>query len=170
MNEDNRQLDTKSSDKTDDEYDDKYFMGLALEQAVEAERLGEIPVGAIIVRDGKVIATGRNAPILTSDPTSHAEIAVIRRATAAQGNYRLSGCTLYVTLEPCAMCAGAMIQARIDRLVFGCPDPRAGAAGTLYNIPEDDRLNHRIEVSRGIRSEESGQLLRRFFGHRRDNG
>jgi tRNA(adenine34) deaminase len=164
MNEDNQQRDTKSSD----EYDDTYFMGLALEHAAEAQRLGEVPVGAIIVRNGQVIATGRNAPIGTNDPTSHAEIEAIRQATTAQGNYRLSGCTLYVTLEPCLMCAGAMTHARIERLVFGCSDPGAGAAGTLYNIPEDERLNHRLEVSRGVRSEESGQLLRQFFRQRRD--
>ena len=93
----------------------------------------------------------------------------MRRASAAQGNYRLTGCTLYVTLEPCAMCAGAMVEARIQRLVFGCTDPKSGAVGSLYNIPEDDRLNHRIEVFSGVRSEESGQLLRQFFQLRREH-
>ena len=170
MSEDNQQRDSKLSAEHGDasaEHGDAFYMDLALDQAAQAQRLGEVPVGAIIVRNLEVIATGRNAPIGANDPTAHAEIQAMRRAAGTEGNYRLTGCTLYVTLEPCAMCAGAMIEARIQRLVFGCPDPKRGAVGSLYNIPRDDRLNHRIEVSSGIRSEESGQLLRQFFQIRR---
>jgi tRNA(adenine34) deaminase len=143
--------------------DDEPFMDLALDQARQAERMGEVPVGAIVVRDGQVIASGANAPISLNDPTAHAEIRALRAASAETRNYRLSGCTLYVTLEPCAMCAAALVHARIERVVFACNDPKAGAAGSLYNIPQDDRLNHRIEICSGVRSGESSRLLRQFF-------
>lgn len=147
--------------------DDDAFMRAALDEARAAGMHGEVPIGALIVREGQVLATARNRTISDADPTAHAEILAIRRAAAGIGNYRLNGCTLYVTLEPCAMCAGAMVQARIKRLVYGCSDPKAGAAGSLYDIPGDDRLNHRIEVSSGVRASESASLLQEFFRTRR---
>jgi tRNA(adenine34) deaminase len=163
MGEDNQQDHGISSNERSVEY----FMDLALEHAAKAGQKGEVPVGAVIVRDGQVLASDANAPIGDRDPTAHAEIRAIRAACEHVGNYRLNGCTLYVTLEPCAMCAGAMIHARIQRLVFGCPDPKTGAVGTLYNIAQDERLNHQIEVVSGIRGQESAQLLGRFFAERR---
>ena len=151
----------------DRQSDDGYFMGLALELAEEAGRAGEVPVGAVVVRDGEVVGRGRNLPIGSTDPTAHAEINAIREASGQLGNYRLTGTTLYATLEPCAMCAGAMTHSRIDRLVFGASDPKAGAAGSLYDLPRDARLNHRFQVLGGVRVDECAALLERFFHDRR---
>jgi len=148
-------------------FNDEYFMDLALVQAAEAAREGEVPIGAVLVKDGAVLAADRNRREVCKDATAHAEILVIRRAGEVLGGWRLSGCTLYVTLEPCPMCAGAMVLARIDRLVIGALDPKGGAAGSLYDIVRDTRLNHRIEVTCGIREEKSALLLQRFFRERR---
>jgi len=146
---------------------DEEFMGMALQLAREAEAHGEVPVGAVIVIDGEVIAVGRNAPIETADPTAHAEIQALREAGAKLANYRLPDATLYVTLEPCAMCAGAMVHARIKRLVYGCTDPRGGAAGSVFDVVNSEQLNHRIAVTAGTRAEECRELLQTFFRARR---
>lgn len=144
-------------------------MRLALAQAEAAQRAGEIPVGAVVVKDGAVIAVGHNAPIERHDPTAHAEIVALRAAATALGNYRLEGCTLYVTLEPCAMCSGAMLHARLDRVVFGAPDPKTGAAGSVLNLFAQPALNHRTRVQGGILAEDCAQRLRAFFKERRMN-
>jgi len=149
---------------------DEPFMNLALAEAKKAEASGEVPVGAVIVVEGAVIARAFNQPIGLSDPTAHAEIAALREACRGVGNYRLSGATMYCTVEPCMMCAGAMIHARLSRLVFGTPDPKAGSAGSIYNVLTDPRLNHRVEVVSGIREEECAALLRDFFARRRGDG
>lgn len=146
---------------------DQRFMSHALDLAREAAAVGEVPVGAVIVKDDQIIAEGWNRPIATHDPTAHAEIIAMRAAANVLGNYRLLDCTLYVTLEPCAMCAGAMVHARVRRLVYGAPDPRAGAAGTIFNIVDHSVLNHRLEVKSGVLAEECGTLLREFFQARR---
>ena len=146
---------------------DERFMRQALDLAGEAEASGEVPVGCVITLDMQVIATGFNQPISRTDPTAHAEIEAIRSAARAVGNYRLPGCTLYVTLEPCPMCAGAMVHARVGRLVYGAPDPRAGAAGTVFDIVRAPTLNHRVEVTAGVLEDESRGLLQRFFRDRR---
>lgn len=142
-------------------------MAMALEQAREAAGAGEVPVGAVVVRDGEVIASGRNSPVADSDPTSHAEIVALRAAARALGNYRLDGCTLYVTLEPCAMCVGAMLHARLARVVFGAPDPKTGAAGSVVDLFAQRELNHRTTVQGGVLSQECGALLAQFFKQRR---
>lgn len=142
-------------------------MDLALELARRAGNAGEVPVGALITRSGEILATAMNRVVAEPDPTAHAEIEALRAASSALGNYRLEGTTLYVTLEPCAMCAGAMVHARIERLVFACRDPKAGAAGSLYTITNDRRLNHAIDVTAGVRSQEASRLLRDFFAARR---
>jgi len=142
-------------------------MRLALQEATRAGEEGEIPVGAVLVSDGQVIARGRNRPITLSDPTAHAEILALREGAAKVGNYRLPDCTLYVTIEPCAMCAGALLQARVRRLVFGVEDPKAGGVRSLYFLLEDERLNHRVEVSAGVLLQECREVLRRFFQERR---
>ena len=142
-------------------------MGEALRLAREAEGAGEVPVGAVLVFDGEIIATGRNAPITLNDPTAHAEIQALRQAASTVGNYRLPGTTLYVSLEPCAMCAGAMVHARVERLVYGCSDLRSGAAGTVFNIADSASLNHRVEVVAGVREGECRALLQDFFRARR---
>ncbi len=147
--------------------DDSFFMRRALELAREAEAAGEVPVGALVVRDGEIIAEGFNRPISARDPTAHAEMVVLRAAAARLDNYRLLGTTLYVTLEPCAMCAGAMVHARVQRLVYGATDPRAGAAGSVFNVVQNPALNHRLEVVPGVRAEDCGVLLRSFFVARR---
>jgi tRNA(adenine34) deaminase len=144
-----------------------FFMTRALELAREAERAGEVPVGAVIVKDGSIIAEGWNRPITTQDPTAHAEIVALRAAAQSLSNYRLLNTTLYVTLEPCAMCASAMIHARVKRLVYGATDPRAGAAGSIFNIVQHSALNHRIDCEAGVMAEECGALLRGFFVARR---
>ena len=146
---------------------DSHFISRALELAREAGLHGEVPVGAVIVKDQQIIAEGWNRPISTSDPTAHAEIIAMRGAGASLNNYRLTDCTLYVTLEPCAMCAGAMVHARVKRLVYGATDPRAGAAGTIFNITDHAALNHRVEVTAGVMAEECGTLLRQFFRAKR---
>jgi tRNA(adenine34) deaminase len=146
---------------------DTDYMARALELARMAEAAGEVPVGALIVRDGVVVAEGWNRPIGTCDPTAHAEMVALRAAGAALGTYRLTGTTLYVTLEPCAMCASAMVHARLQRLVFAAPDPRAGAAGSVFNIVQHPSLNHRIECTAGVLAEPCSTMLRSFFLARR---
>jgi tRNA(adenine34) deaminase len=147
---------------------EEYYMDLALAEAQKAQAAGEVPVGAVIVSEGNVIGKGFNRPISGNDPTAHAEIVALRDAAAHQGNYRLSNATLYCTVEPCMMCAGAIIHARIARVVFGTPDPKAGAAGSIYNVLTDPRLNHRVDVQSGIREDECAALLRQFFSARRN--
>jgi len=147
---------------------DERFMRLALREAARAARAGEVPVGAVLVDSaGEVIARGHNRPVTGHDPTAHAEIVALRRAARRLGNYRLTGTTLYVTVEPCAMCAGAIVHARVARVVYGAPDPKGGAARTLYRILDDPRLNHRAEVVGGVLEAESRELLQRFFRERR---
>jgi len=141
-------------------------MAAALAEAAKAAAAGEVPVGAVVVRGGEVIARGRNRPIKTADPTAHAEVVALRRAARKAGNYRLADCDLYVTVEPCAMCLGALVQARVRRLVFGAADPKAGAVSSVMAFPFD-RLNHRPEVVAGVLAEESAALLRSFFRARR---
>jgi tRNA(adenine34) deaminase len=148
--------------------DDVKYMELALEQARMAARQGEVPVGAVLVDErGQVLARACNMPVRQCDPTAHAEILVLRQGAKRVGSYRLTGTTLYVTIEPCPMCAGAMVLARIKRLVYGVQDPKTGACATLYNIVQDSRLNHRLEVSRGILAEECRSLIQAFFQKRR---
>ncbi|HUM14342.1 MAG TPA: tRNA adenosine(34) deaminase TadA [Candidatus Nitrosotalea sp.] len=147
--------------------DDDRFMALALEEAREAAVAGEVAVGAVVVLDGRVLARGHNEPIARHDPTAHAEILALRAAGEHTGNYRLVGATLYVTIEPCAMCCGAALQARIARLVYGADDPKAGAVRSLHQLLGDRRLNHRVTVTAGVRADESGALLREFFRTRR---
>ncbi|WP_313295947.1 tRNA adenosine(34) deaminase TadA [Diaphorobacter sp.] len=146
---------------------DEQGMRLALAVAQEAAQAGEIPVGAVLVRQGRVIATGRNAPIAQHDPTAHAEIAALREAAGRLGNYRLDQCTLYVTLEPCAMCAGAMLHARLPRVVFGAADDKTGVAGSVLNLFAEPRLNHQTEIAGGVLAEECGEALSTFFRARR---
>jgi tRNA(adenine34) deaminase len=143
------------------------FMSRALELAREAQAAGEVPVGAVIVKAGVIIAEGSNRPISGNDPTAHAEIVAMRAAAHAVGSYRLLDTTLYVTLEPCAMCAGAMVHARIQQVVYGATDPRAGAAGSVFNIVQSAALNHRVAVEGGVLATECGNLLREFFVARR---
>jgi tRNA(adenine34) deaminase len=146
---------------------DAAFMRLALEQAAIARQAGEVPVGAVVVRDGQVIGRGHNAPVGRHDPTAHAEIMALREAAAALGNYRLDGCELFVTLEPCAMCSGAMLHARLKRVVFGARDPKTGAAGSVVNLFDERRLNHRTQCTGDVLAPECGELLTRFFADRR---
>jgi len=142
-------------------------MSEALALARAARSRGEVPVGAVVVRDGAVVGRGGNAPIADSDPTAHAEIAALREAGRALGNYRLPGCELYVTIEPCPMCAGAILHARIARLVFGARDPKTGACGSVVDLFEVPRLNHHAKVTGGVLADECGRLLSDFFGARR---
>ncbi len=142
-------------------------MARAIELALAAQSQGEVPVGAVLVKDERVLAEGYNRPISTCDPTAHAEIVVLRAAAAQTANYRLPGSTLYVTLEPCAMCAGAIVQARVARVVFGADDPRAGAAGSVFEVLGEARLNHRPAVTKGVLTQPCGALLTDFFRHRR---
>lgn len=143
------------------------WMDRALALAHEAREAGEVPVGAVLVGPEGLLGEGWNRPVGTHDATAHAEIVAIRRGGEALGNYRLPGTTLYVTLEPCSMCAGAIILARVQRVVYGAADPRTGAAGSVFDILGDDRLNHRPEVLAGVRADESGEALREFFASRR---
>lgn len=152
---------------TDPRSADVSFMSRALELAREAERAGEVPVGAVIVKGGEIVGEGWNRPIGTHDPTAHAEIVALRAAAQTLGTYRLLDTTLYVTLEPCAMCAGAMVHARVKRLVFAARDPRAGAAGSVFNIVQHDALNHRLSIESGPLADECSSLLRGFFLARR---
>ena len=146
---------------------DRQYMQQAIEQAMLAASAGEVPVGAVLVRDDQVIAKGFNQPISNSDPSAHAEMLVLRGAAQSEANYRLPGTTLYVTLEPCTMCAGAMLHARVDRVVFGASDPKTGAAGSVLNVFSEKQINHQTQVEGGIMSEECGQVLRDFFKERR---
>jgi len=146
---------------------DEEYMDLALAEAKKAEAVGEVPVGAVVVVSGVVTGRGFNQPISAHDPTAHAEIVALREAARTQANYRLADATLYCTLEPCMMCAGAMIHARVQRLVYGTPDPRAGSAGSIYNVLSDPRLNHRVEVLSGVREDQCQSLLQEFFARRR---
>ncbi len=147
---------------------DHSYMQQALDLARRAEAEGEVPVGALLVRAGELIGEGWNRPVGTHDPTAHAEISALRDAAGRVGNYRLPGSTLYVTLEPCPMCAGAIIHARVGRLVFGAADPKSGAAGSVFNLlPSDHRFNHRVEVQGGLMSDACSDLLRSFFRSRR---
>lgn len=143
------------------------FMLDAISQARQAMSAGDVPVGAVVVRDGRVIAAAHNRSAIDADPTAHAEILAIRSAAAAVGDRRLTGCTMVVTLEPCAMCAAALVLARVDRLVYGADDPKAGAVTSLYAICTDKRLNHQIEVISGLRADECGRMLSDFFRARR---
>jgi len=147
---------------------DEGYMRQALELARQAQAAGEVPVGCVVVQEGRVIGSGWNQPIASADPTAHAEIVALRAAGRALANYRLTpGCTLYVTLEPCPMCAGAMVHARVGRLVFAAADPRAGAAGSVFNLVQSETLNHRMEVRGGVLAEDSRALLQAFFRDRR---
>ncbi len=139
----------------------------ALEQARKAQAAGEVPVGAIVVKDGEIIGVGFNAPISEHDPTAHAEILALRDAAKRLGNYRLPECELYVTLEPCAMCVGAMLHARIARLIYGAADPKTGACGSVIDLLAEPRLNHHASLTAGVMAEECGALLREFFAARR---
>lgn len=147
--------------------DDAFFMAQALEQAQKAWDSEEVPVGAVLVRDGEVVAVGFNQPIGSHDPTAHAEIMALRAAAQVLGNYRLPGCDLYVTLEPCAMCAGAMIHARLSRVIFGAPDPKTGACGSIIDLFAQENLNHHTEVVGGVLAQQCGTLLKNFFAQRR---
>jgi tRNA(adenine34) deaminase len=147
--------------------DDARWMTVALEEAREAGSRGEVPVGAGLVREGRLLARNHNRTRELGDPTAHAEILVLRDAAATLGEPRLGGCTLYVTLEPCAMCAGAIVLSRLDRLVFAARDPKAGMCGSLGNIVQDERLNHRVPTDDGVLADEAGDLLREFFRERR---
>ena len=146
---------------------DANFMLAALEQARKAQAAGEVPVGAVVVKDGAIIGTGFNAPISGHDPTAHAEIRALRDAAQRLGNYRLPDCELYVTLEPCAMCVGAMLHARIARLIYGAADPKTGACGSVLDLFSEPRLNHHATVTAGVMAEECGALLREFFAAKR---
>jgi tRNA(adenine34) deaminase len=143
------------------------FMRQALEQAQHAWDLGEVPVGAVVVKDGVVIARGYNQPIGKHDPTAHAEIVALRAAAEALGNYRLPGCELYVTLEPCVMCSGAMMHARLSKVVYGATDPKTGACGSVLNLFEQEQLNHHTEVAGGVLADDCGAMLKQFFAARR---
>ena len=146
---------------------DQQYMRMAIEQAQLAAQSGEVPVGAVLVKDGQVISKAFNKPIANHDPSAHAEMLALREAALAEENYRIPGSTLYVTLEPCAMCSGAILHARIDRVVYGASDPKTGAAGSVLDIFASKQINHQTGVDGGIMSEECGQLLRDFFKGRR---
>jgi tRNA(adenine34) deaminase len=148
-------------------HDDERWMGLALDEARRAAEEGEVPVGAVVVMDGRLLGGGHNRPIALQDPTAHAEIIALRAAAREAGNYRLAGATLYVTVEPCLMCCGAALHARVARLVYGAADPKAGAVRSLYRVLEDARLNHQVEVTAGVRAAECGAAISAFFKTRR---
>ena len=147
--------------------DDERLMRVAIAQAQIAEENGDVPIGAVIVHQNQIIAKAYNQREQLQDPTAHAEIIALTQAAAALENWHLGGCTMYVTLEPCPMCAGALVLARIDKLVYGCDDPKTGAVKSLYNIVQDNRLNHRIEVTSGVLADECSQQLQEFFKRRR---
>ena len=148
-------------------HDDEHWMGLALEEAARAAQVGEVPVGAVVVLDGRLLGSGHNAPIKDCDPTAHAEIVALRGAAREAGNYRLIGATLYATIEPCAMCCGAVLHARIERLVYGADDAKAGAVRSVHRLLDDERLNHQIAVTAGVRATECGARLSDFFRAKR---
>jgi len=147
--------------------DDAAWMELALEQARLAGNAGEVPVGALVIREGEIVGQGHNRNLLDNDPTAHAEIVALRRAAARVGNHRLSGCVMYATIEPCSMCAGALIHARISRLVYGAADPKAGAAGSVLEVLNHPRLNHKMEIASGVLAEECSEVLQEFFRRKR---
>ncbi|PKL50897.1 MAG: tRNA adenosine(34) deaminase TadA [Planctomycetes bacterium HGW-Planctomycetes-1] len=156
-----------------DEKQDQHFMRAAIDQANIALENDDVPVGAVIVCENKIIAKGYNQRQQLNDPTAHAEIIALTAAAEHIGHWRLLNCTIYVTLEPCPMCAGALVLARINRLVFGCDDPKTGACGSLYNIVQDNRLNHRLEITKGVLADDCSKLLQDFFSvkrQRKDNG
>lgn len=153
---------------SDREREDRFYMGLALEEAGKAAEKEEIPVGAVITCRGEVVGRGHNRREEKQSPLAHAEIAAIEAASSRLGSWRLSDATLYVTLEPCVMCVGAILQARLPRLVFGALDPKGGAVASLYRLCEDERLNHRVEVTQGVLGEESARLLEEFFARLRE--
>ncbi len=148
---------------------DAEAMHAALDEARQAADAGEVPIGAVAVHNGAIISRGQNRVLRYNDPTAHAEIVALRAAATVLGNYRLNGCTLYVTLEPCAMCAGAMVHARLDRLVFAAADPKAGAAGSVLSVLNHPKLNHQMQVEQGTLADESSELLRSFFRDRRSS-
>lgn len=152
--------------QTDGNLDERY-MRIAVEAAKTAQDNGDVPIGAVIVHQGQIIAKAYNQREQLNDPTAHAEIIALTQAATAMGNWRLYGCTIYVTLEPCPMCAGALVLGRLDRLVYGCDDPKTGAVKSLYNIVQDERLNHRLEVTSGVLADECVTLLQQFFALRR---
>ncbi len=156
------------ADKNDQ--DDARLMRAAMAEARRAEQAGDVPIGAVIARAGAIIATGHNRRIVDADPTAHAEMLAIRAAAKALGDWRLGDCTLAVTLEPCPMCAGAIVLARIERLIYGAADPKAGAVETLYRLCTDERLNHRVQVVSGVLAQECGELLTEFFRRQRQMG
>ena len=147
--------------------EDAAYMGLALDEAGRALAAGEVPIGAVVVLGGRVIASGHNMPLTSNDPTAHAEIVALRQAGTEARNYRLTGAVLYATVEPCAMCCGAAIHARLGRLVYGAPDPKGGAVRSLYRLLDDPRLNHSVAVTGPVRGGESAALLREFFERKR---
>jgi len=147
---------------------DRYFMSKALKLAEYAQRMGEVPIGAVLVKDGEVVAEGYNRREMEHDPAGHAEFLAIHIYSRLTREWRMTGCTLYVTLEPCIMCAGLLQQARVDRCVFGAYDPKGGALGSLYQINADERLNHTYEVTGGVMEEECGQILKDFFARKRE--
>ena len=146
---------------------DVYFMRVALEEARRAEAEGEVPVGAVVVLGDEIVGRGRNRNVSDHDPTAHAEIVALRQAAQKLANYRLTGCALYVTVEPCAMCAGAAVLARIERLVYGCDDPKAGAVRSLFRLTGDARLNHQVVITSGVLGEECAACVREFFQKKR---
>ena len=147
---------------------DEHYMLEAIKAAKVAEENGDVPIGAVIVYENQIIGRAYNQREQLKDPTAHAEIIALTQAAAARQSWRLNGCTMYVTLEPCPMCAGALVLARMDRLCYGCSDPKSGACGSLYNIVTDERLNHRLEVTAGILEKECSEQLQNFFVHRRE--
>jgi tRNA(adenine34) deaminase len=159
--------DTKRNSAGTQPGEDAAWMELALEQAKLAAAAGEVPVGALVIKDGEIIGRGHNRNLLDNDPTAHAEIVALRQAAALVGNHRLTGCTMVATIEPCSMCAGALIHARIARLVYGASDPKAGAAGSTVQIINHPRLNHRMEVTSGVLAEKCSEVLQKFFRQKR---
>src|ERR1700694_456029 len=147
---------------------DVEFMRKALELAAVAQRHGDVPVGAVLVIETEIAAVGFNQKEANHDPTAHAEVVALRQAAARRGGWRLNGATLYVTKEPCIMCAAACVAARIDRIVYACADPKGGGAGSVYNVADDPRLNHQVEIVKGVREEEAAQMLRTFFRDKRN--
>jgi len=147
--------------------EDAAWMGLALEQAALAAAAGEVPVGALVIKEGEIVGRGHNRNLLDDDPTAHAEIVALRQAAARLGNHRLTGCIMVATIEPCAMCAGALIHARVARLVYGASDPKAGAAGSVLQVINHPGLNHRMEVTAGVLSSECSEILQEFFRRKR---
>ncbi|MEW6324526.1 MAG: tRNA adenosine(34) deaminase TadA [Nitrospirota bacterium] len=147
---------------------DQSLMALALEEAREAASQGDVPIGAVVACNGEVVSRAHNEREMRRDPTAHAELLALRAASAILGRWRLFGCTLYVTLEPCAMCAGALVLARLDRVIYGCDDPKAGACGSTVDLLRAPHVNHRMKIARGVLAEECGQLLKDFFAARRD--